>query len=87
VIESRTLKSGDQVMVRLPEELGIAADVDVTIRYDGTTLAIKHALDPIEEKCKLTEMLREINAIWANAPRPRSDYTEERIEFPDRPGL
>jgi len=86
IIETKTFKSGNSVAVRLPKELGVAADVAVTIEQNGTTLTIKPALDPVQEKRKLTEMLETITAIWADAPF-REVEKREPIEFPDRPGL
>lgn len=81
--KSRTFKSGDSVVVSLPEILGIAADVDVTIQHDGTTLTIKPAPDPEEEKRKVEAFVAEMRALGPPLPRqPR-----EPIEFPDRPGL
>lgn len=82
-IETRTFKSGDSVAVRLPEELGFAPDVAVTIEQRGTTLTIKPAIDPVEEKRKLTELMARLRRNGPITPVQK----REPIEFPDRPGL
>ena len=83
VIETRTFKSGNSVAVRLPTELGFAADVAVTIERVGNELKIRPLVDPVEEKRKLSELVAALRAIG-----PVGEIeTREPIEFPDRPGL
>jgi len=83
IIETKTFKSGNSVAVRLPKELGVAADVAVTIEQNGTTLTIKPALDPVEEKRKLTDLMARLRKTGAITPAEK----REPIAFPDRRGL
>ncbi len=92
IIEGRTFKSGNSVAVRLPRELGFEAGTAITLEKVGNRLEIKlavdpvPAVDPVEEKRKLTEMLDKIKAIWTDAPY-REIEQREPIEFPERHGL
>ena len=83
VIESKTFKSGNSVAIRLPKELGFAADVAVTIERVGTTLTIKPVVDPAEEKRKLAELVAALRAI---GPMEEVEVREP-IEFPARSEL
>ena len=83
VIETRTFKSGNSVAIRLPKELGFAADMAVTIERVGNELKIKPLVDPVEEKRKLSELVAALRAIG-----PVGEIeTREPIEFPERHGL
>lgn len=80
--ETKTFKSGNSVALRLPRALGIGPDEKMVIEQHGTTLTVRPAIDPVEEKRKIAEMIEKIRAL--NIP-----YVEkrERIEFPERGGL
>jgi len=83
VIETRTFKSGNSVAVRLPTELGLAANVAVTIERVGNELKIKPMVDPVEEKRKLNELVAALRTLG-----PVGEIEQVRpIEFPERPGL
>lgn len=87
VIESKTFKSGNSVAVRLPKELGFAAGTPVRIERNGTTLTIRPAFDPAEERRKWLAVLDDIEAIWDAAGGPPTPEVREPDIFPDRPGL
>ena len=87
VIESRTFKSGNSVAVRLPRELGFAADTAITIEKIGHSLRITPLADPVEEKRKLAELIDALRDIWKDAPPGDGRGEREPIDFPDRPGL
>lgn len=83
VIETKTFKSGNSVAIRLPKELGFAADMAVTIERIGNELKIVRVVDPAEGKRRLDKMiaaLRAIGPIGEIGPR-------EPIDIPDRPGM
>jgi antitoxin VapB len=83
VIETRTFKSGNSVAIRLPKELGFAADMAVTIERVGNELKIVPVVDPAEGKRRLNKMiaaLRAIGPIGEIGPR-------EPVDIPDRPGM
>jgi len=83
VIETRTFKSGNSVAIRLPKELGFAADMAVTIERVGNELKIVPVIDPAEGKRRLNKMiaaLRAIGPIGEIGPR-------EPVDIPDRPGM
>jgi antitoxin VapB len=83
VVETKTFKSGNSVAVRLPAELGFEPGVSVTLEKVGNDVKIKRAVDPVEEKRKLSEL---VSALRALGP---IDHVEPRepIEFPERPSL
>jgi antitoxin VapB len=82
-IETKTFRSGNSVAIRLPKELGFAADMAVTIERVGNALRIAPVIDPAEEKRQLDELVAALRAIGpAGEIEPR-----EPIDFPDRPGL
>jgi antitoxin VapB len=86
VIQTKAFKSGNSVAVRLPKELGIEAGTPLTIEPNGKGVIIQPAVDPDEEKRKLSELVARIREIWADCEdRPISK--REPIEFPERPGL
>ncbi len=77
-IETRTFRSGNSVAVRLPKSFGLPA---------GTAVTVRPAVDAGEEKRQLAELVARLDDIWGDAPRPTTSPLEERMEFPDRPGL
>jgi antitoxin VapB len=82
-IESKTFKSGNSVAVRLPRELGFAADVAVVIERTGDTITIRPAQDAAAEKRRLDEMIAALRAIG-----PVGEIGErDAVEIPERPGL
>lgn len=83
VIETKTFKNGNSVAVRLPKELGFAADVAVTIERDGAALIVRPKLDQTESKRRLTHMIAALRAI---GPVGEIEVRDADI-FPDRPGL
>lgn len=86
--ETTTFKSGKGVAMRLPEALGIAPGVRMTIEQSGNLLMVrplKEAVkDPAEEKRKLAKLIEDLQAI---GPPPGEIQERDPIEFPDRPGL
>ncbi len=86
-IETRTFKSGNSVAVRLPKSFGLPAGMAVTMEQVGDTVTVRPAVDMVAEKAKVTELVRRLRDTWGDLPRPISRPEEERIEFPDRPGL
>ena len=82
-IETKTFKSGNSVAIRLPKELGYAADMAVTIERVGNELKIAPVVDPAEGKRRLNKMmaaLRAIGPVGEIGPR-------EPVDIPDRPGM
>lgn len=86
-IETRTFRSGNSVAVRLPKSFGLPAGMAVTMEQVGDTVTVRPAIDAGEEKRKLAELVARLDDIWGDAPRPPFDPEEERVAFPDRPGL
>lgn len=82
-VSSKTFKSGNSVAVRLPKEVAFAPDLAVVIERNGDVLTIRLAVDPVEEKRKLVELVEALRAIGA----PEEIEKREPFEFPDRPGL
>jgi antitoxin VapB len=80
-VDSKTFKSGNSEAVRLPKEVALGPNVEVTIRKIGDTLEItpkaKRKLTPQE----LVQRLREIG------PPPGPPLKREKIIFPKRRGL
>lgn len=83
-VNSKTFKSGNSIAVRLPKEIAFAPDTHVVIEREGDVLTIRPAVNPVEEKRKLRQLLDDLAAIG-----PPDDGVQKRvpIEFPDRPGL
>jgi antitoxin VapB len=81
--ETKTFKSGNSEAVRLPQGIGFGVGVAVRIERDGDRIVITPALNPAEEKDKLRELVRALQAV------ARHGEVQERdpIEFPDRHGL
>ena len=78
-VDSKTFKSGNSVAVRLPRELEIEPDTEVTICKVGDTLTITPK--PKKTMADLVARLREIG------PPPGPKLKRERIIFPKRRGL
>ncbi|MGN6375546.1 MAG: antitoxin [Sphingomonas sp.] len=85
-IETKTFKSGNSVAVRLPKELGFAADQKVTIEAADGVLTIRPVDDAAAEKRKLTALVEQLREIWADAPAHEIGRREP-IDIPERPGL
>ena len=82
-IKTKIFKSGNSVAVRFPAEFGLQAGLEVTLEHDGTGVKVKPALDPVEEKRKVTDLVAQLRALG-----PVGEIqAREPIEFPDRPGL
>ncbi len=86
-IETKTFKSGNSVAVRLPKGFGLPAGTAVTLEQVGDTVTLRPVIDHAEEKRKLTQLIEQLQEIWKDGPRPISHPEEDRIEFPERPGL
>jgi antitoxin VapB len=77
-VDSRTFKSGNSEALRLPREVALGANVEVTIRRVGDVLTITPKRKTMAD---LVRRLREIG------PPPDGVQQREPIEFPERPGL
>jgi len=77
-VDSKTFKSGNSEALRLPKEVALGTDVEVTIRRVGDVLTITPKNRTMAE---LVRRLREIG------PPPDGVQEREPIEFPSRPGL
>jgi len=77
-VNSRTFKSGNSVAVRLPKEIGLEADVPVTITRVGDVLTITP-----KRRLSVKEMIAELRKL----PKPDKVQEREPIEWPERPGL
>lgn len=78
-VESKTFKSGNSEALRLPKEVALGPDVEVTIQKIGDTLTIT----PKRKKtmADLVQRLRQIG------PPPGPKLSREKIIFPKRRGL
>ena len=83
IIDTKTFKSGNSVAVRLPKAVGIGPDVAVRIEYHGSTVTIRPAEDPAEEKRKLLALVEALRAL----PAPATLEKRRPPEFPERRGL
>ncbi len=63
VVNSKTFKSGNSVAVRLPKEIAFAPDMNVTVERNGDVLTIRPAIDPVEEKRKVLELVASLRAL------------------------
>jgi antitoxin VapB len=77
-VDSKTFKSGNSEALRLPKEVALGPNVEVTIRKVGDVLTI---VPKRKTMADLVDRLREIGS--------PPDGVQERVpvEFPDRPGL
>jgi antitoxin VapB len=76
--DSKTFKSGNSEAVRLPKEVALGINVEVTIRKNGDTLTIKP---------KRKKTLGGLVEALAKLPKPDKPMKRERIIFPKRRGL
>jgi antitoxin VapB len=83
VIDSKTFKSGNSVAVRLPKAVGIGPDIPVRIEYEGSTITIRLAKDPAEEKARVVRLVARLKAIGPVGEIER----REPFDGPERPGL
>lgn len=89
VVQTKAFKSGNSVAVRLPAELGVAAGTDLIIKRVGRELRIVPADKEAEGLARMRRLVDALDAIGPVDPSALQGYDreEERIEFPDRPGL
>jgi antitoxin VapB len=73
--DSKTFKSGNSEALRLPKEVALGINVEVTIRKDGDTLTIR----PKQKKT-----LGDLVEALAKLPKPDKPMKRERIVFPKR---
>ncbi len=74
-VDSKTFKSGNSEAVRLPKEVALGPDVEVTIRKVGDTLTIAP---------KRKKTLARLIAALERLPKPDKPWKRERIIFPKR---
>lgn len=77
VVSSRTFRSGNSDAVRLPREVTIGPDVEVTIARSGDILTI------YPKKLSIPEMLRKLSEL----PAPSEVQKRDPIVPPKRRGL
>ena len=73
--DSKTFKSGNSEAVRLPKEVALGANVEVTIRRDGDTLTITP---------KRKKTIAGLIAALERLPKLDGPWKRERIIFPKR---
>jgi antitoxin VapB len=74
-VDSKTFKSGNSEALRLPKEVALGPNVEVTIRKVGDTLTISP---------KRKKTVAGLIAALERLPRPDKPWKRERIIFPDR---
>lgn len=74
-VDSKTFKSGNSEAVRLPKEVAIGPNVEVTIRKDGETLTITP---------KRKKTVAGLIAALEKLPKSDKPWKRERIVFPKR---
>ena len=86
IVKTSAFKTGNSVAVRLPKSFGIKAGDALEVEQRGRDLEIRVLTDPVYERAKIAELIRELDAI---GPVPGAEMARDdgRIEFPDRPGL
>jgi antitoxin VapB len=77
-VDSKTFKSGNSEALRLPKEVALGPNVEVTIRKVGDVLTI---VPKRKTMADLVDRLREIG------PPPDGVQKRIKIQFPKRPGL
>ena len=84
VHQTKTFMSGNSVAVRLPRDLGFAADQRVTIERNGDEVTIRPVDGREEAKRRLKALCDDLRAM---GPMPGGVQERDPFEFPDRPGL
>ncbi|WP_028969406.1 AbrB/MazE/SpoVT family DNA-binding domain-containing protein [Sphingomonas sp. URHD0057] len=74
-VDSKTFKSGNSEAVRLPKEVALGPDIEVTIRKVGDTLTIAP---------KRKKTIAGLIAALERLPKPDKPWKRERIIFPKR---
>jgi antitoxin VapB len=74
-VDSKTFKSGNSEALRLPKEVALGPNVEVTIRKVGDTLTISP---------KRKKTVAGLIAALERLPKPDKPWKRERIIFPDR---
>lgn len=74
-VDSKTFKSGNSEALRLPKEVALGSNVEVTIRRNGDTLTITP---------KRRKTLGAVVEALAKLPKPDKPWKRERIIFPTR---
>ena len=87
MIETKSFKSGNSVAVRLPAELGVPAGMAMAIERIGAELRIVLRDDKAERLARFRQMVDRLSTLPPIPVDPQQSREEERIEFPDRPGL
>ena len=77
-VDSKTFKSGNSEALRLPKEVALGPDVEVTIRKVGQTLTITP-----KRKNTVADLIEALERL----PKPARPMKRERIIFPKRRGL
>ncbi len=85
-IEGKVFKSGNSLAVRLPREVAFPEGSKVIFEKNGDVLTIRPAKDPVEERRKVVEFVKELRALHAAYPVGEVEERDADI-FPDRPGL
>lgn len=80
-VTSKTFKSGNSEALRLPKEVALGPNVEVTIRKIGDTLEITPKAKRKKTMAELVARLREIG------PPPGPRVGRLKPIFPKRPGL
>lgn len=80
-VDSKTFKSGNSEALRLPKEVALGPDVEVTIRKIGDTLEITPKAKGKRTMAELAARLLEIG------PPPGPPVGRQKIIFPKRRGL
>ena len=83
-VHTRTFKSGNSEVVRLPKGLGFGIGTEIRVEREGDRVVLSPAQDPRAAKRELLHLLADLEAIG----RPTGPRQErEPFDFPDRPSL
>jgi len=83
-VNTRTFKSGNSEVVRLPKGLGFGIGTEVRIEKSGDGLSIH----PVADRKRVSEELRRLVAdLEAIGAPPDGVQKRDPFEFPDRAGL
>ncbi len=80
VHETKTVKSGNSVALRLPKGMAIGPDGKMIIEQTGDSVTVRRAVDLAEEKRLWLKMFDDLAAL----PRPTVRMKREPIAVPDR---